>query len=275
MKLRCKKTKDVGVRSEPKIRSGDKEEEQQQGDNEKEEEEAEEDTSVLSSISVEYEPLGVHRRLNPNVSAEILGGFRTGDSGPGTRYAIVTLDGSVMLVDDDPDKKPVDSIMWNLQVDHQLMCLSKLDVTGNGVEEVIACSWNGQTYIISQDRQAVRFQFDEQVSTFTAGLFTSQPGLTHPVLVYVTFNNQVQVYHNLNLEPNLTLSSLIHYPGMMEEARPLLEKLGVDPDNMKHVQQVYSYCLYGMSPPPSEDKGHEDGRCTAENPRQSGAFVND
>ncbi len=32
------------------------------------------------------------------------------------RYAIVTLDGSVMLVDDDPDKKPVDSIMWNLQV---------------------------------------------------------------------------------------------------------------------------------------------------------------
>jgi hypothetical protein len=76
------------------------------------------------------------------------------------RYAIVTLDGSVMLVDDDPDKKPVDSIMWNLQVnqnpslvyllpaillfisrealiirpffqvDHQLMCLSKLDITG-------------------------------------------------------------------------------------------------------------------------------------------------
>ena len=36
------------------------------------------------------------------------------------RYAIVTLDGSVMLVDDDPDKKPVDSIMWNLQVPYSL-----------------------------------------------------------------------------------------------------------------------------------------------------------
>ncbi len=36
------------------------------------------------------------------------------------RYAIVTLDGSVMLVDDDPDKKPVDSIMWNLQVNQNL-----------------------------------------------------------------------------------------------------------------------------------------------------------
>ena len=32
------------------------------------------------------------------------------------RFAIVTLDGSVLLVDDDGTKKPVDSIMWNLQV---------------------------------------------------------------------------------------------------------------------------------------------------------------
>ncbi len=46
---------------------------------------------------------------------------------------------------------------------------------------------------VLQDRQAVRFQFEEHVSTFTAGLFTLEPGLTQPVLVYVTFNNQVQV----------------------------------------------------------------------------------
>ena len=38
-----------------------------------------------------------------------------------------------------------------MQVDHQLMCLSKLDVTGDGLEEVVACSWDGQTYIISQE----------------------------------------------------------------------------------------------------------------------------
>ena len=40
--------------------------------------------------------------------------------------------------------------MWNLQVDHQIMCLSRLDITGNKSDEVIACSWDGQTYIISQ-----------------------------------------------------------------------------------------------------------------------------
>ena len=80
-----------------------------------------------------------------------------------------------------------------MQVDHQLMCLSKLDVTGDGLEEVVACSWDGQTYIISQDRQAVRFQFEENVSTFAAGKFSVSPGVTRPALVYLTFNNKIQV----------------------------------------------------------------------------------
>ena len=31
-------------------------------------------------MSVEYEPLGINRRANPNVSSEILGGFETGRS---------------------------------------------------------------------------------------------------------------------------------------------------------------------------------------------------
>lgn len=205
-----------------------------------------ESEEVLSNMSVEYEPLGVHRRRNPNVSAEILGGFETNESGPGTRYAIVTLDGTVLLVDHNSSKSPMDSIMWNLQVDHQLMCLSKLDVTGDGMQEVVACSWDGQTYIISQDRQAVRFQFEESVSTFTAGKFSLSPGITVPALVYVTFNNKIQVYHNIGLERGITLSSLVHWPGMREEAKEMLEELGVDINDMKQLQEVYRYCLYGV-----------------------------
>ena len=73
------------------------------------------------------------------------------------------------------------------------MCLSRLDVTRDGLQEVVACSWDGQTYIISQDRQAVRFQFEENVSTFAAGLYSLSPGVTTPALVYVTFNNKIQV----------------------------------------------------------------------------------
>lgn len=128
------------------------------------------------------------------------------------------------------------------------MCLSKLDVTGDGLQEVIACSWDGQTYIISQDRQAVRFQFEESVSTFTAGLYSLEEGGTVPALVYVTFSGTIQVYYNLGLERGITLSSLVHCPGMVEEASDLLNKLGVDATDMKQLQQVYNYCLYRIPP---------------------------
>ena len=198
MKLRCSQKTDMG----------------DQGDTSSEGQGEMDD--VLSNMSVEYEPLVVHRRRNPNVSAEILGGFVSNEDGPGTRYAIVTLDGTVLLVDHNSSKSPMDSIMWNLQVDHQLMCLSKLDVTGDGMQEVIACSWDGQTYIITQDRQAVRFQFEESVSTFTAGKFSLSAGVTAPALVYVTFNNKIQVYHNIGLARGITFSSLVHWPGMRE-----------------------------------------------------------
>jgi len=223
-----------------------KETEQQDSHRGEAEQEEEEQSEVLSNMSVEYEPLGVNRRRNPNVSAEILGGFRTGD-GEGTRYAIVTLDGTIMLVDN-CEKPPMESIMWNLQVDHQLMCLSKLDVTGDGLEEVVACSWDGQTYIISQDRQAVRFQFEENVATFVSGLFSLSPGLTKPALVYVTFNNKIQLYHNIGLERGISLSSLVHWPGMLESAKELLQELEVDTEDMKQLQEVYRYCLYGVTP---------------------------
>ena len=80
------------------------------------------------------------------------------------------------------------------------MCLSRLDVTGDGLEEVVTCSWDGQTYIISQDRQAVRFMFEESVSAFTAGLYSLTPGHNSPALVYVGFNNKIQVQTPLKMK---------------------------------------------------------------------------
>ena len=67
MKLKCDKTKEEEV-SESLNVSDDLDDEE---------------TEVLSKMSVEYEPLGVNRRRNPNVSAEILGGFHTGGWSPG------------------------------------------------------------------------------------------------------------------------------------------------------------------------------------------------
>lgn len=48
------------------------------------------------------------------------------------------------------------------------MCMC-VRVQGDGREEVVACAWDGQTYIIDHNRTVVRFQFDENVNAFCAG----------------------------------------------------------------------------------------------------------
>lgn len=77
-------------------------------------------------------------------------------------YALATLDGTLMLVQEG-------RIQWNLQVDHQLFAVCALDVTGDGRDEVVACAWDGNTYIVCEGTDCVRFTFHQPVSAFTAG----------------------------------------------------------------------------------------------------------
>ena len=61
--------------------------------------------------------------------------------------------------------------------------------------------------------------------------FSLSPGVKRLALVYV--NNQIQVYHNNGLGRGVMLPSLVHLPGMRQEAREMLEELGVDSICMK------------------------------------------
>ncbi|KAG8287732.1 Mitochondrial inner membrane protease subunit 2 [Homalodisca vitripennis] len=65
-----------------------------------------------------------------------------------------------MLMILDQDKHSVRFHLESYQVDHQLFALSKLVVIGDGRDEIIACSWNGQTYILDQDKHSVRFHLE-------------------------------------------------------------------------------------------------------------------
>ena len=40
---------------------------------------------------------------------------------------------------------------------------------GNGKEEVVCCSWDGQIYIVNHSKEVVRYHFEENVAGFTAG----------------------------------------------------------------------------------------------------------
>ncbi|XP_063995867.1 KICSTOR complex protein ITFG2-like isoform X3 [Diachasmimorpha longicaudata] len=105
------------------------------------------------------------------------------DSFESKPYALATLDGTIMLVKDE-------IILWAMQVDHQIFALCRLDVTADGADEIVVCTWDGQTYILDQDKNSVRFQFEEPVRSFCTGNYSLTPGGSSPSLVYITFTNK-------------------------------------------------------------------------------------
>lgn len=79
-------------------------------------------------------------------------------------------------------------------VDHQVFALTKLDVTGNGSDAIVVCSWDGQTYILDQEKNSVRFHLDEAVQAFESGYYgAKEQGPDVTSFVYITFKNTVSV----------------------------------------------------------------------------------
>ncbi|XP_028810475.1 KICSTOR complex protein ITFG2 [Denticeps clupeoides] len=180
---------------------------------------------------------------NKNVSTHLIGSISRGakdDSSKCGLFALCTLDGTLKLMDSS------EKLLWSVQVDHQLFSLQKLDVTGDGREEVVACAWDGQTYIIDHNRMVVRFQFDENVNAFCAGQYTCKEGKNSPCLVYVSFNNKIYVYWRVELE-RMEPTNLLRVLEERQQYRDLLQQLGVDPSDTKAVKELIGDVLYGHS----------------------------
>ncbi|XP_046535841.1 KICSTOR complex protein ITFG2 isoform X2 [Equus quagga] len=179
---------------------------------------------------------------NKNVSTHLIGNIKRGEghdpeSGGSGLFALCTLDGTLKLMEE------ADKLLWSVQVDHQLFALEKLDVTGNGHEEVVACAWDGQTYIIDHKRTVVRFQVDENIRAFCAGLYACKEGRNSPCLVYVTFNQKIYVYWEVQLE-RMESTNLLKLLEAEPEFRCLLQELGVDPDNLPAASALLHQTLY-------------------------------
>ncbi|XP_067007685.2 KICSTOR complex protein ITFG2 [Anabrus simplex] len=189
----------------------------------------------LTSTSIDYHPLSLSHMRNPNVSTEIVGDVRPPDNakeGSTMRYAVATLDGTLMLVQNE-------DILWSIQVDHQLFALTKLYMTdgeGNG-DNIIACSWDGQTYILDQEKRSVRFQLEESVRAFCSGLYNLKPNQpATPCLVYTTFTNKVYIYYDVKIPSMVARSSGprldVGLPNQTEEDK-------------KRARRLTEWCLYG------------------------------
>ncbi|NXS58467.1 ITFG2 protein, partial [Brachypteracias leptosomus] len=177
---------------------------------------------------------------NKNVSTHLIGSIGRGcsseNSGSGL-FALCTLDGTLKLMEG------AEKLLWSVQVDHQLFALEKLDVTGNGHEEVIACAWDGQTYIIDHSRTVARFQADENVSAFCAGLYACKGRSNNPCLVYVSFNQKIYIYWDVQLE-RMESTNLLKILDCDPEFRSLLQQLGVERDSVSAVKDLIHKTLY-------------------------------
>ncbi|ELV09177.1 Integrin-alpha FG-GAP repeat-containing protein 2 [Tupaia chinensis] len=121
---------------------------------------------------------------------------------------------------------------------------------GDGREEVVACAWDGQTYIIDHSRTVVRFQVDENIRAFCAGLYACKEGRNSPCLVYATFNQKIYVYWEVRLE-RMESTNLLKILEAEPEYRSLLLELGVDPDDLPAARALLHQTLYhpDQSPP--------------------------
>ncbi|KAI5947711.1 KICSTOR complex protein ITFG2 [Manis javanica] len=192
---------------------------------------------------------------NKNVSTHLIGNIKRGkgpsvvcagaspERGGSGLFALCTLDGTLKLMEE------ADRLLWSVQVDHQLFALEKLDVTGNGHEEVVACAWDGQTYIIDHNRAVVRFQVDENIRAFCAGLYACKEDRNSPCLVYVTFNQKIYVYWEVQLE-RMESTNLLKVLEAEPEYQSLLQELGVDPDDLPAAQALLHRTLYHPDQPP-------------------------
>uniref|UniRef100_H2MPN1 Integrin alpha FG-GAP repeat containing 2 n=1 Tax=Oryzias latipes TaxID=8090 RepID=H2MPN1_ORYLA len=156
---------------------------------------------------------------NKNVSTHLIGNISKGEEG-NVCLKILFSAGTLKLMDSS------EQLLWSVQVDHQLFALQKLDVTGDGREEVVACAWDGQTYIIDHNRTVVRFQFEENVNAFCAGQYTCKEGKNSPCLVYVSFNQKIYIYWKVELE-RMESTNLIRVLEETADFKNHLKALGV------------------------------------------------
>ncbi|CAK9805713.1 KICSTOR complex protein ITFG2 [Anthophora quadrimaculata] len=160
----------------------------------------------------------------------------------GKPYALATLDGTIMLVKDEV-------ILWSMQVDHQIFALCRLDVTGDGSDEIVACAWDGQTYILDQQRNSVRFQFEEPVRAFCTGNYNVTPGISTPCLVYNSFNNKIFLYYDVTL-PSMVTKPLNPIEELDTDEKNILDELlgnCTDAERQQRMQQFTEWLLYRIS----------------------------
>ncbi|XP_017774191.1 PREDICTED: integrin-alpha FG-GAP repeat-containing protein 2-like [Nicrophorus vespilloides] len=203
-------------------------------------------SEYLTGSFIDYQFLGLSRMRNHNISTEIVGNLKTkkGDCKE-FPYAVATLDGTIMLVQDE-------IILWEIAVDHQVFALTKLDVTGDGTDDLVACSWDGNTYILDQEKHSVQFQLGESVQAFDTGFYNLVAGeIPVTCFVYVTFRNSVLLYYDIPLKEMICRKFTVDLERIKdvfasENAEERDTMVATLSNNENDKRRLVEYLLYGV-----------------------------
>ncbi|KNE73329.1 hypothetical protein AMAG_17554 [Allomyces macrogynus ATCC 38327] len=109
---------------------------------------------------------------------------------PSGHVAAITSDGTVTFYTRDAGDAAARS---DLQVNHQLFAAGWIPTAAGAA--VVACAHDGTTYLVDATLDAVQVVARNRVAGFVAGPLAVAPGVHRVCLVYVNFENRVEVVH--------------------------------------------------------------------------------
>lgn len=182
-------------------------------------EDPEAEDNFAIGITPKYQTISLPPQRNPQISAEIIAdiGNNTDCTEAGKLISIATSDGLLVLLRDE-------DITWQCQLEQKIQSLKKHDIDGDGRDELVICTWNGQTYFVDLDCRIVTCQFDQPVSAFTVGHYDLN-GQRMSCLVYGTFTNSLHLYYNIDCSFALKNSDNVFFEFIRTNHLPLMEQL--------------------------------------------------
>ncbi|KNE64130.1 hypothetical protein AMAG_19107 [Allomyces macrogynus ATCC 38327] len=109
---------------------------------------------------------------------------------PSGHVAAITSDGTVTFYTRNAGDAAARS---DLQVNHQLFAAGWIPTAAGAA--VVACAHDGTTYMVDATLDAVQVVARDRVAGFVAGPLAVAPGVHRVCLVYVNFENRVEVVH--------------------------------------------------------------------------------
>eukprot|EP00116_Pleurobrachia_bachei_P005269 sb/3465531/ len=137
---------------------------------------------------------------------DVIGNIRCNEEvGEDGMVSFVTLEGLLTMNRGEQE-------LWSLQLDMPIFALLKMDIDNDDNDEVVACSWDGQTFFVDHKKNICKYRFEENVAIrgFCAGQYAIGPDGNKPSLVYIT-NGHVVIYYNVQLT-SLGVQTLNDYP---------------------------------------------------------------